>query len=97
MVTRISPVELVQSQLKVYHNFCETLDLRRLQNLVHALGTQGAFHQVSNGYGADKSRETSILALFFSDVLGKNLGRILRLQNVSDRAELIPRILFIPW
>lgn len=48
-------------------------NIRRLQNLVHSLGTQGTLHQVTNGDGTNEGRQTGILALLLDHVVRKDL------------------------
>lgn len=48
--------------------------IRRLKDLVHALGTEGALDEVANGNGADESRETGILSLLLCGALLEDLG-----------------------
>ena len=62
--------------------------LRRLENLVHSLGTQGALYQIANGNGADKGGETGILALLLGGPLLEDLRRLERLDACQD---------IIPW
>lgn len=47
--------------------------VRRLQNLIHPLRTQSAFHEITDCDGTDKGRQTGILTLLLGDILGKDL------------------------
>jgi hypothetical protein len=72
----ISPVDLpplVSPTTTTKHQ--SNLDnVRRLQDLVHALRPKCALHQVTNGDGADESREAGILTLFLCRPLLEDLG-----------------------
>lgn len=52
--------------------------VRRLQDLVHALGAQGALHEIAHRDGAHKGRQPGVLALLLGDILGEDLGRVLK-------------------
>lgn len=56
-------------------------NLRRLEDLVHALGSKSTFHQIAYGNGANKRRQTRILALLLGRAFVKNLRRLERLQS----------------
>lgn len=49
------------------------LYIRRLHDLVHALGAQGALDQITDGYGADECGETGILTLLFGGAVLEDL------------------------
>jgi len=52
----------------------EGKNIRRLQNLVHALGAKCALYQITNGNGADEGAEAGILALLLGCALLEDLG-----------------------
>lgn len=47
--------------------------VRRLQNLIHSLGTEGALDEVTDGNSAHEGRQTGILALLLGDIVGEDL------------------------
>lgn len=51
-----------------------TSNIRRLQNLVHALGAKCALHQITDGDGANEGAETGILTLLLCGALLEDLG-----------------------
>lgn len=63
-----------------------SLNSRRLENFIHSLRAQSALHKVTNGDGADKSRQPGIFTLFFDDIVCKNLcGVVEGLQSVRKK------------
>lgn len=48
--------------------------VRRLHDLVHALGAQGALDQIADCYGANEGGETGILALLLCRAVLEDLG-----------------------
>lgn len=48
--------------------------VRRLHDLVHALGAQRALDQIAYCYGANESGETGILAFLFCGAVFEDLG-----------------------
>lgn len=61
--------------------------LRRLEDLVHALGAQGTLHEVSYGDGADKGGETRILSFLLGRPLLEDLGGHERLHRGNSQLE----------
>jgi hypothetical protein len=64
-------------------------NIRRLQDLVHALGAQGALHQVADGDGADEGAEAGILSLFLRRALLEDLGGAERRLQCSVVSKLL--------
>lgn len=50
-------------------------NVRRLHDLVHALGTQSALNEIADCYGANEGGETGILALLLCCAVLEDLGR----------------------
>ncbi len=48
--------------------------LRRLKDLVHALGAERALDEIANSDGTDESSETGILTLLLRGAFLENLG-----------------------
>lgn len=62
------------------------LYIRRLEDLVHSLGTEGALHEITNGDGADEGGETGILTLLLGGAFLEDLGGIEGLQRACQWA-----------
>src|SRR5436190_908497 len=78
-VTMMSPVELegVSQQTVCSVMFVAIHDLiRRLQNLIHPLGSQSAFHKIAYCDGAHKRGKPCIFTFLFCDIVCENLGGV---------------------